>query len=862
LLGDIEEDRGGALSALWTAVVVTTRLRRDARVSLTPVSRQGGAMAGLGLDVITATRALRATPAFTAVAVAVLALGVGATTAIFSVADVSLLRPLPFDDSDGLIAVGEIDRDLPSLELGRVGAAAPQNYREWERRQTTLAGLGAAQNLRMFTAPGDGEPELVRGLRATASLFDLLRIRPALGSFFTSHHETPGQERVVVIGDGLWRRRFNADPAIVGKTVSFDSGAYEVLGVLPPGFKYPVQVAWLTDAVFPYPRVASQEMWDRTKVGRNYQLQVAGRLRDGVTIEQARQEFAHIEAGLVAAHPDWFEDVRMAMAPLHATVVGRTRNWMVMLLWAVGFVLLISCANVANLLLARAAARSREYTVRAALGASRWRLVRGALVESLMLSSAGLVVAVVLASWGVSVLSAAMPASIPRLGDLGLDGRVLTFAAVVSLLTGLACGVLPAWQLLRRPHGDALKDGGRGGTTSRARQRLRGGLVVVEVAFALMLVVGAGLFVSSFVRLLGVDLGMDIQNVIAVGVNPKLNTSDRTSFDRARERSVPLAEEVMARLRSTPGVVAVAAVGSGSPLSGSWRTNAITVAGKPEFSGDADQVQIKEVTPAYRDVLRLPLQRGRFVEPTDTAATPPVVVLNEEAAQRFFDGAEPIGQRVKLDDAERTVVGIVGNVRVRGPEEPIAPEAYLPLAQKPSLGTTVIVRTSGDADALVPAAKAAVLAVIPDVPVTPETLERSFSLMTAQRRFNMLLVGLFGALALLIAGVGIYGVMAFLVTQQTREIGVRMALGAVPAGVLAVILKRAGTYVFAGVAIGLMAAWWLSVSLEGFLFSVRGRDPWVFLVSACVLAGTGLIATVVPALRAARVDPIIALRAE
>jgi putative ABC transport system permease protein len=409
---------------------------------------------------------------------------------------------------------------------------------------------------------------------------------------------------------------------------------------------------------------------------------------------------------------------------------------------------------------------------------------------------------------------------------------------------------------------EALRDGGRAGTAGRGRHRLRGGLMVAEVALAVMLVVGAGLFVSSFVRVLSVDLGININNVVAVGVNPRINTADRTSFDRARERALPLAEDVMARLSAAPGVVAVAAVGSGSPLSGSWRTNSITVPGKPEFSGDADQVQIKEVTPGYRAVLDVPLRRGRYIEPTDTAGTPPVVVLNDEAARRFFDGADPIGQRVQLDDAERTVIGIVGNVRVRGPEVPIAPEAYLPLAQGPGLGSTVLIRTTGSPEAFLPVAKSAVLAVIPDVPVRPETLADTYRQMTAQRRFNMLLVGLFGALAILIAGVGIYGVMAFLVTQQTREIGVRMALGALPRGVLGVVLKRAGLYVATGVALGLTAAWWLSSSLDAFLFDVRGRDPWVFLASAAVLALTGLLAAVVPARRAARVDPIIALRAE
>jgi len=858
LLGDLEERRTSGFSAVWTALVVTVRLRREGQPAVAAPVREG-VMTGVGLDIITAARALRSAPGFSALAIVVLALGVGATTAIFSVVDVTLLRPLPFDDPDALIAIGEIDRGLPAVELGRVGAAAPQNYRQWERQQTTLSGIGAAQNVRMFTGPDGAEPEQLQALRATASLLDVLRIRPALGSAFTSHHEQPGQDRVVLLGDGLWRRRFSADPDIVGKSVTFDSGAYEVMGVLPPDFKYPVQLARVTDAVFPFTRAASQDVWDRTKVGRNYQLQVVGRLREGVTVEEARQEFDQIAAGLAVAHPDWFKDMRPAMASLHTTVVGRTRDWMVMLLGAVGFVLLIACANVANLLLARATTRSREYTVRAALGASRWRLVRGALMESLMLSLGGLGAAVMLAAWGVSILRAAMPASVPRLADLSLDARVLVFAAAMAVATGICCGLLPAWQLTRGRQMDALREGGRGGTASRSKHRLRGALMVAEVALAVVLVVGAGLFVSSFVRVLSVDLGINIENVVAVGVNPKI---DRSNIDGARERAMPLTEAVLARLAAAPGVVAVAAVGSGSPLSGSWRTDAMALAGQPAFLGDADQVQIKEVTPGYRDVLQVPLRRGRYIEAADHAGAPLVVVVNEEAVRRFFAGADPIGQRVTLDNAERTVIGIVGNVRVRGPEVPITPEAYLPLSQRPGLGSTVLIRTTGAPEAFLPVAKAAVLAVIPDVPVRPETLEGTFRQMTAQRRFNMLLVGLFGVLAILIAGVGIYGVMTFLVTQQTREIGVRMALGALPRGVLGVVLKRAGIYVSAGLVIGLTAAWGLSSSLDAHLFEVRGGDPWVFITSACVLALTGLVAAVVPALRASRVDPIVALRAE
>ncbi len=866
LLGDLEEERGrrmghrrGGLRLACGAAVVAFRLRRE--TWRTPAGARERPWTGLGGDVRTAARGLRATPGFTVAAVSVLALGVGATTAIFTVADVSLLRPLPFREPDRLVAFGEVDRDAAGATY-RVGAAAPQNYRVWEAQLSTLAGLGAAQNIRLFTAADGREPERLRALRVTASLLDVLGVRPALGTGFTSHHEMEGRDRVVLLGDGLWRRRYGADPAIVGRTVTFESGSYEVLGILPPGFKFPVQLTQPTDVVLPLVRSAQQTIRDRSQTGRNYALQVVGRLRDEATFDQARAEFHRVYGSLEAAYPDWFEDMRGAVAPLHDTVVGRMRNWMVLLLGAVGCVLLIACANVANLLLARTSSRARDLMVRAALGASRWRLVRGALVESLLLAAAGLAAGVLVAQWGVAALAAAMPTTIPRVADLAIDARVLGFAALVAVVTGVSCGLLPAWLLTRRTQADALREGGRGGSAGRARQRARAVLVVVEVGLAVTLVVGAGLFAASFSRVLRVDLGIDIEPVLAVGVNPRITPGPRPDLSLARTQTMEATGRVMARLRALPGVEAVGAVGSGSPLSGSWRTNAITVPGRPEFADAADQVQIREVTPEYADVVRLRLREGRFVSRDDRAGAPPVVVLNEEAVRRFFGGRSPIGMDVKLDEAFWTVVGVVGDVRPQGPEVAVAPEAYFPLSQRPTVGTTVVVRALGDPGALLPEARAAVLQEVPDVPVTAETMRATFREMTAQRRFNMLLVGLFGVLALAIAALGVYGVMAYLVTQQTREIGVRLALGAQRTTVLLFVLARAGAYTAAGLSLGLAAAWALGGTLEAFLFDVRGRDPWVFAGAAVALALTALTAALVPALRAARIDPIVALRAE
>jgi predicted permease len=385
---------------------------------------------------------------------------------------------------------------------------------------------------------------------------------------------------------------------------------------------------------------------------------------------------------------------------------------------------------------------------------------------------------------------------------------------------------------------------------------------MAEVALAVMLLVGAGLFVSSFLRLVSVDLGLDPSGVTTAGVNPRVDTVDAKGFDAARARTQVALASVLTRLSGTPGVVAVAAVGSGSPLSGSWRTDGITVPGKPEFTDAADPVQIREVTPGYLNVVRVPLKRGRYVSESDTAGAPLVVVLNEEAVARYFDGQDPIGTIVRLDAAERRVVGVVGNVRLRGPEFPIGPEAYLPMAQKPGIGGTVLVRMAEGAPSIEPVLRAAVLDAVPGVPVVVTTFEESLRAMSSQRRFNMLLVGLFGVLAIVIASVGIYGVMAYTVAQQTPEIGVRMALGARPQRVLVMVLRRASLVMLAGMTIGIAGAWMVTGLVEGFLFSVKPHDPIVFACASALLLLTGWLAALVPAIRAARVDPIVALRSE
>jgi putative ABC transport system permease protein len=865
--GDLSEERLRRLAngqkADWTwsvpaALSVALVLRREARAARLRGPRRFTVGEGLLQDVRLSVRSLRAAPGFTLVALVVLALGIGASTAIFTVVDTVLLRRLPYEDSDRLVIVGENNPMRPS-EPWAAGVAAAPNYLEWSRHQTVFESMAAVAGARGFVIRDGGEPEDLRAIRATASLFDVLRIRPQRGRAFTRENETDSTDKVLLISDSLWRQRFDSDPGIVGRTMVFESGTWQIIGVLPASFSYPANSRTPMDIIAPY--VVPERQRSHNDLGRNYTLRVIARLREGVTLTQARGEMTRLTSALAARYPSWFADHAAVVVPMHDVMVGRARSWMLMLLGAVGCVLLIACANVANLMLARGTTRAREIMLRAALGASRWRIVRALLAESVVLSAAGLVAGVVVALWGISALRASIPATIPRLGAMALDLRVLVVAAAAALTTGLICGLVPALQLSRPDLQWALREGGRSGTPNRFRQRLRAGLVVAEVALAVVLVVGAGLFTSSFARLITVELGLDHRDVIATSVNPDVASLDEAGLAAARARTTHIVADVLDRVRAIPGVVSAAAVAGGLPLSGSSKTTSLTVDGF-EFTRDEDQIEVQEVTPGYFDVVRQPLRRGRTIEPRDGPGAPHVAVLNEEAVKRYFGGQEALGRRITVGETESVVVGVVGDVRLRGPEDSRNPAVYFALAQDPSIGASVVARVTDRSGTAAAAIRAAVLQSLPGKPVFQRSMEESLRAMTEQRRFNMVLVGVFGVLALVIASVGIFGVMAYTVAQQTREIGVRMALGAMPQRVLAMVLGRAAIVMVAGLAIGLTAAWALAGTVQGFLFSVTPHDPAVFTASTAVLLLTGLIAALVPALRAARVDPIVALRSE
>jgi putative ABC transport system permease protein len=815
-------------------------------------------------DLKAAFRSLRSSKTFTFVALAVLTLGIGASTAIFSVVDAVVLRGLPFDEHDRLVAVGERRAPGPGPSAARpnpdpasLSTCAPQNYMDWAAQQQVFESMAAIVGGALTLREPGAEPEEMRSQRVTADFFKVLREHPAMGRTFTVENEMEGNQRVAVLSDALWRRRFDADPAIVGRMIPIEGGSYEVVGVMPAGFEYPVGAVRPTELWVPWVVPPDQRVRQPNNVG-NY-LSAIARLKPGVTLEQAQANLDQISAALTAAHPKWNEFTLAGVRPLRDHIVGgRTKQWMLMLLGAVGIVLLIACANVTNLLLARASSREREVGIRAALGAGRWRLIRGLLVESLLLSVVGTVLALLAAWWGVNILRTAMPDGVPRLSTIAVDLRVLGVAAFVSLVTGVLFGIVPALQLSRPNLIHGLKEGARGASSGVAQQRMRSALVVAEVALAVVLLVGAALFIGSFRTLMKIDPGFNPNKVLTASIQPRV---DPSVAGAAFPDFGPQFEEILSRLRQAPGITHASAIGGGLPMSGSLSFASITVPGRT-LKGRDRSIQFRRVTADYHDAIGIPLRQGRLFNATDRAGSQNVVIINESAAKVLFPGDTAVGKIVGVN-GDRTVVGVVGDVYQATLEtEPLA-EAYIPLTQGRATVADLVIRTSGNPLEIVSSVKTAVLGVLPDVPLrTVRTMEQVLGRQVAQRRLNMLLLGLFGLLGLVISAVGIYGVMAYLVAQRTREFGVRMALGATRARVVRMVLTRAGVLVAIGLVVGGAGAWYLSATAKQFLFRMDTTDWRVFASAIGALAAAALLASAIPAHRAAGVNPIEALRSE
>jgi putative ABC transport system permease protein len=803
----------------------------------------------------TAIRSLRRSPTFTAVALIVLALGIGAGTAVFSVVDAVVLRALPFDEHDRLVVVLEHNTRQAAL-FG--GVTTSQTYLDWRAQQQAFEGLAAVGNTSFSLRDGDGYPQVVRAVRATSEFFAVLRVRPLLGRTFTAAEETTGRHRVALLSYAFWQRQFAGSRDVVGRTVMLDDESWDVVGVMPAEFGYPVASARPADIYVP--RLFRDE--DRMREdNRTFDNTVVGRLKPGVSIAQASDQMNRVAAALDAQYPTWAPGLRVRLVTLHEHLVGEVRSWMVMLLCAVAFVMLIACANVANLLLARATVRGPEIAIRAALGASRGAIVRSLLVEAVVLSLGGAAIGVLLAWVGVHAVLPWLPAGLPRVATIGIDVRVLAAAVATAVVTGIGFGLVPALHASRPNLSTSLKDHTRSSTASAGSHRLRGALVVAEVALAVVLVVGAALFIGSFAKLMQVEPGFDYRRVLAVNVGVRWEPG---RIDEALAKGQAYIRQMLNAVSRVPGVEGRAAISGGLPLTGSWSNTSVTLPGRGKLTGDGDSMERRTVTPGYLELLRIPLLRGRYLGDDDRADSQPVIVINQSAARRYWPGEDALGQRLTVSGQERVVVGIVADIRDFGPEAPARQEGYVPLAQSTVIGATLVMRTAGDPLRVLPAVKSAIWTVSKDQRIAGDifTLEGYMDRLIAPRRFYMVLLALFGVLGLAISAVGIYGVMAYLVAERTSDIGVRMALGATPGAVVGMVLRRAGLLLALGLALGTGVSWYASAAVKSFLFQVEPTDPRIFACAAVVLAFAGLAASAVPARRAAAVDPIVALRRE
>ncbi len=793
----------------------------------------------LGRDVRDAARSLRRSPGFTTVVVAVLALGIGTATAIFSVVDAWVLRGLPFDEPNRLV-----DVTATQVSEGHARRSVPvPDAIDYRRLQDVFEGLAATT---LWPVVPEEQPEALMGARVTADLFDVLRIEPQRGRRFNPSHELEGNQHVALLSDAFWRRRFGADPDVIGRRLRFTQGqpTVEVIGVMPVGFSYPLNLSASVDIWFPL--VVSDEGSRTRRLGS---VSLTGRLKPGVSLEQAQARMSQISASLALEHPEWFRDRGIRVQPLKSRVFGaeRLRPWLLTLLAPVGCLVLLASVNVAGLLLTRVTARLAEARVRAALGATSWTLARAGLVEGFVLVFWGAVLSVLVAHSGVGLLKATIPVQGHLRDFVSVDARALAVTIGLATLIGVLVGVLPAGRLSRVRWAPNLRIGGRHQTPGRAEHRIRALLLTAETSIAVVLLVGAGLFTSSFLQVTGIDLGMDYRNVLTLPMR-------RESLDAAIEK-----------ISQVPGVDAVAAIDQNVPLGDGASRYSLRVPGRETPYWEEDAVRPHWVTSGYLDVLRLPLVRGRWLRPSDSTAADPAVVLSEEAAQRYFRDRNPLGAVVDMSGRKATVVGVVATVRVDGPEKEASPQIYFPLESKSANSVRLLVRTRNDAQSVAgPAVKNAIWALEPTMPLQPglDTLANRLGAIVAPRRFNMVILSMFGGMGTIIAAIGLYGVMAFIVAQRTQEIGIRMALGAQPGRVRRAVLWQASRFLLMGLAVGLAAAAALAGRLEGLLFQVQPRDVVVYTGASIVLLAAGLAAAYLPARRASRVDPLIALRAE
>jgi putative ABC transport system permease protein len=810
-------------------------------------------MKTLSQDIRYGVRTLTARPGFTVAAVLALALGIGANSAIFSVVNGVLLRALPYEEPNQLMVVQSTKRQ----DARRAGSASYLDVVDWKNQNQVFDDM-AAFHSSGYTLTGMGEPVRISGARASASFFSLLGAGPFLGRAFLPEEDMPKGERVVIISHGLWQRLFGSDPNIIGRATTLNGLGHTVVGVLPAGFKFPIEVE---QAEIWSPLALDGQILEQR--GAHY-LKVIARLKPEVTLEAAQAEMSAIASRLEQQYPEDNTDRVITIFPLYEQLVRSIRPALFVLLGAVGFVLLIACSNVANLLLARAASRQKEIAIRMALGASRGRIIRQLLTESLLLSIVGGIAGLLLALWGVESLVALGPANLPRLSGIGVDGWVLGFTLLISLTTGIIFGLAPALKASKPDLNEALKEGSRGSTEGFSGRRLRNLLVVSEMALALVLLIGAGLLIRSFLRLQQVNPGFDASNVLAVEVE----------LPGAKYKDAPQAaaffEQVLERISRLPGVESAGGVTT-LPLSGSNMRTSFTVESRPPVPpGQEPLSYLRSVTPDYFRTLRIPILRGEGFKENYRMDSPGRIIINETMRQRFWPDEDPIGQHISIgmgvDDNEPKkweIVGIVGDVRHTSLDIEPVPEMYVSHSQQSWDFLTLVVRSSSDPMALATPVRNEILAVDKDQPISSiQSMESMVSASVAQPRFYLLLLGIFAALALILAAVGIYGVLSYSVTQRMHEIGIRQALGAEPSDVIKLVVGQGMKLALTGVAIGLIGAFALTRLMSSLLYGVSATDPLTFAGLALLLTAVAMLASYIPARRATKVDPMIALRYE
>ena len=807
-------------------------------------------------------RGLLKRPAFAAIALLILALGIGANTAIFSVVNAVLLRPLPYDEADRLVFLTETNQAMAEIPISY------PNFTDWRNQNHVFEKVGV-YNFDSYNLTSSGEAERILTAQASADLFAALRVNALVGRVFTNDEDKPGGTPVVVLGYGLWQRRFGGQPGVLNQALTLNGKSYSVIGVMPEGFQYPSRVEmWV-----PAGQLSGE--WQHRLNHPN--LNGVARLKPGVTLEQAQADMANIAANLERQYPDTNAGNRVKIQPLLETFVRNVRRALWVLFAAVGFVLLIACANIANLLLVRASARRREMAIRAAMGAGRWRITRQLITESLLLALVGGALGLLLARWTIELILYISPNAIPRAREIGLDWRVLAFTFGVAFLTGILFGLAPALQAGRTDVHETLKESGRG---MAERRWLRSSLVVVELATTLVLLIGAGLMIRSFYRLQKVDSGFSYEHLTSFSIS--LPQQKYSTVDQREQFFKRLLENV----RGLPGVEASAAA-SGLPLGNNSWQSPFTVAGHPVSQrNQTTTMTALLVTPDYFRAMNIPLKRGRYFDEHDDRsflarrdltklsedarrmAGVNAIIIDEEFARRYWPGEEALGKQVKLSADDRapalTVVGIVGRVKMEGlNQDSNRVQGYLPFAQLAFSGMTVIVKGSGDPNQLMTSVRRQVAAIDPSQPIyNVRTMDEIRAQSVAPERLNLTLLSLFAGVALLLASVGIYGVMSYTVTQRTHEIGIRMAIGAQTQDVFKMVIGQGMKLVLIGVALGLAGAFGLTRLMTSMLFGVGPTDPATFASIAVLLAGVALVACYIPGRRATKVDPVVSLRYE